>query len=131
MLRGSIHLDLPEPTGSPSRPHRSVIGYRSVRRHTTAHVSTAPRPTTLVSQRVDAPASWGLGSAGRTSGPQLPPGPPTDTCRPIGGGDAFQERTLLRQGKGHVRSAHAGDSVSVASSALLRGGGREPQHTTI
>ena len=35
------------------------------------------------------------------------------------------------EGKGHVRSANAGDIVRVASSALLIGGGREPQHTTI
>src|SRR2546430_13262276 len=56
---------------------------------------------------------------------------PMEMYRPIDGGSAFPGRSLRPAGVVHVPSANAGGIVKAAWSALLIGGGREPQHTTI
>src|SRR5262249_40572226 len=88
-------------------------------------------PTRPVSRPADAHASWEWESAGRTRDQRPRPGPPTATYRPIGGEGAFRGRSRPPGGTVPVRSANAGGIVRAASPALLLGGGREPQHTTI
>jgi hypothetical protein len=131
MLLRAIHLDLSDPAGV----HHRQVG---------------PQPATdlfvragqlmfqqLQRQQDPRRDGWpstrgGFGEAlGERAIKGCDPGPPRETCRPIGGGDAFRGRSLPPGGMVPVRSASAGGIVRAASLALLIGGRREPQHTTI
>ena len=121
---GSIHLHLGDPAGRPSPPGRFAPGSRSVRRNKLPQVSTTLTPTTPASRRVDAPA-WGVWErAGRTSGPQRRPAPPTERDRPMGEWGAYPGPRPRPAGMVLVRSAHAEGIVRTASSALLKREGK-------
>jgi hypothetical protein len=57
MRLGAIHLDVADPTGSPSPPGQGVTGDRSAHRSKPTHVSEVPTPITLVLRQADVPAS--------------------------------------------------------------------------